>query len=215
MEDLRNATIEDVKAFHKKYYIPNNATLVVSGDFIRDSVKAMIEKYYGEIPAGENIPDPTPMNITLNETKKLYHEDNFARTPQYTMVFPTCEQFSKDAYSLNVLAQLLGRERKLRCIKYSSRRRILHREFLLTIPPWNLRAGYRSPSLQIRVSVSTVLNRQFLKLSKNLKPKNSLRQILKGSKPGSRLTSTTVFQAHCQNQSSWLRTTSLPELRIL
>ncbi len=112
MEDLRNATIEDVKAFHKRYYIPNNATLVVSGDFNTDSVKAMVEKYYGEIPAGENIPDPTPMNITLSETKKLFHEDNFARTPQYTMVFPTCEQFSKDAYSLNVLAQLLGSGKK-------------------------------------------------------------------------------------------------------
>lgn len=112
MEDLRNATIDDVKAFHKKFYIPNNATLVVSGDFNRDSVKAMIEKYYGEIPAGESIPDPAPVNITLNETKKLYHEDNFARTPQYTMVFPTCEQFTRDSYSLNVLAQLLGQGKK-------------------------------------------------------------------------------------------------------
>jgi zinc protease len=112
MEDLQKATIDDVKEFHKKFYIPNNATLVVSGDFNRDTVKAMIEKYYGEIPAGENIMDPKPMNITLDETKKLYHEDSFARTPQYTMVFPTCEQYTKDAYSLNVLAQLLGSGKK-------------------------------------------------------------------------------------------------------
>ncbi|HEX2967537.1 MAG TPA: pitrilysin family protein [Bacteroidales bacterium] len=112
MEDLKNATIDDVKAFHKRFYIPNNATLVISGDFNRDSVKAMIEKYYGEIPSGENIPDPSPMNITLSETKKFYHEDNFARTPQYTMVFPTCEQFTKDSYSLNVLGQLLGQGKK-------------------------------------------------------------------------------------------------------
>lgn len=112
MEDLKNATIDDVKAFHKKFYIPNNATLVVSGDFNRDSVKAMIERYYGEIPAGENIPDPQPMNVSLNETRKLYHEDNFARTPQYTMVYPTCEQFSKDSYSLSVLGQLLGSGKK-------------------------------------------------------------------------------------------------------
>lgn len=108
MEDLKNATIDDVKAFHKKFYIPNNATLVVSGDFNTDSVKALIEKYYGEIPAGESIADPLPMNVTLNETKKLYHEDSFARAPQFTMVFPTCQQMTKDAYTMDVLAQLLG-----------------------------------------------------------------------------------------------------------
>ncbi|HNV67342.1 MAG TPA: pitrilysin family protein, partial [Bacteroidales bacterium] len=108
MADLANATIDDVKDFHKKFYIPNNATLVVSGDYDVAEVKAMIEKYFGEIPAGEELKDPDPMPVTLSETKKIYHEDNFARAPQYTMVFPTVEQFGKDAYSLDVLAQLLG-----------------------------------------------------------------------------------------------------------
>lgn len=112
MEDLENATIEDVKAFHNKYYVPNNATLVVSGDFDTDEVKAMIKKYFGEIPEGEELKKPEPMNITLDETKKLYHEDNFARAPQFTMVYPTCQEFTKDAYSLDVLARLLGEGRK-------------------------------------------------------------------------------------------------------
>ncbi len=108
MEDLANATIDDVKEFHKKYYIPNNATLVVSGDYETEEVKALIEKYFGEIPAGEELMDPEPMLVTLPETKKLYHEDSFARAPQYTMVFPVGVQFTKDSYSLDVLAQLLG-----------------------------------------------------------------------------------------------------------
>ena len=47
-------------------YIPNNATLVVSGDYEVEEVKALIEKYFGEIPAGEELTDPEPMNITLN-----------------------------------------------------------------------------------------------------------------------------------------------------
>jgi zinc protease len=112
MQDLANATVEDVKAFHGKYYVPNNATLVVSGDYDVEEVKALIEKYFGEIPAGEELTDPEPMNITLNETKKLYHEDNFAKAPQYTMVFPSPEQFTKDSYSFEVLAQLLGDGKK-------------------------------------------------------------------------------------------------------
>ena len=112
MEDLANATIEDVKAFHGKFYVPNNATLVVSGDYEVEEVKALIEKYFGEIPAGEELQDPEPMNITLDETKKLYHEDLFAKAPQYTMVFPAPQQFTKDSYSLDVLAQLLGQGKK-------------------------------------------------------------------------------------------------------
>jgi zinc protease len=112
MDDLKNATIDDVKAFHNKFYIPNNATLVVSGDYNPDSVKVLIEKYFGEIPAGEPVKSPEPMNITLSETKKLYHEDNFAKAPQLTMVYPVPQQFTKEAYALDVLGQLLGEGKK-------------------------------------------------------------------------------------------------------
>jgi zinc protease len=112
MEDLTNATVDDVKEFHQKFYVPNNATLVVSGDYDVAEIKALIEKYFGEIPAGSEVKTPEPMNVTLNETKKLWHEDNFARAPQYNMVFPTCPQYTKDSYSLDVLAQLLGRGKK-------------------------------------------------------------------------------------------------------
>ena len=55
MQDLTNATIEDVKAFHKKFYSPNNAYLVIAGDINTQEVKAMVDKYFGEIPGGEKI----------------------------------------------------------------------------------------------------------------------------------------------------------------
>ena len=112
MTDLTNATIEDVKAFHKKYYSPNNATLVISGDFNKDEVKAWIEKYYGEIPKGEQIEKRSPMPVTLSSSVKLFHEDNFAKAPQLTMVFPTVERYSKDSYALNFLGQLLSSSKK-------------------------------------------------------------------------------------------------------
>jgi zinc protease len=112
MEDLQKATVGDVKAFHKRFYAPNNATLVVSGDINKEEVKAMIEKYFGEIPAGEPVEKRSPVPVTLASTIKLYHEDNFARAPRLTMVFPTVEQFSKDSYALDYLAQLLSDGRK-------------------------------------------------------------------------------------------------------
>ena len=108
MEDLFNATVDDVKQFHSKFYVPNNTTLVLAGDFELEEVKPLIEKYFGEIKDGEKVVDMKSQLVNLAETKKLYHEDNFAKTPQLTMVWPTVEDYSKDAYALNFLAQVLG-----------------------------------------------------------------------------------------------------------
>jgi zinc protease len=112
MQDLTNATVEDVKAFHKKFYSPNNAFLVISGDIDKEEVKALVEKYFGEIAAGEKIEKRTPAPASLTSTIKLYHEDNFAKAPQLTMVFPSVEQFSKDSYALDFLADLLANSKK-------------------------------------------------------------------------------------------------------
>ena len=149
MEDLANATIEDVKEFHKKFYIPNNATLVVSGDYETDEIKALIEKYFGEIPAGEELKDPEPVNVTLAETKKRYHEDAFARAPQFTMVYPVTEQYTKDSYSLDVLAQLLGDGKKSPLYK------VLVKERKLTS---NVRAYNQSLEIAGQFEISVTAN---------------------------------------------------------
>ena len=149
MQDLANATVDDVKAFHSKYYVPNNATLVVSGDYDTAEVKALIEKYFGEIPAGEQLEDPKPMNISLSEIKKLYHEDNFAKAPQFTMVFPTYQQYTKDAYSLDVLAKLLGEGKKSPLYK------VLVKEKKLTS---NVRSYNQSQELTGQFDISVTAN---------------------------------------------------------
>jgi zinc protease len=112
MEDLTGASVEDVKAFHKKFYSPNNATLSISGDFNKDEVKAWVEKYFGEILKGENVEKRSPMPTSVASTVKLYHEDSFAKAPQLTMVFPTAERYSKDSYALNFLGDLLANTKK-------------------------------------------------------------------------------------------------------
>jgi len=112
MEDLFNATVEDVKEFHSSFYGPNNATLVVAGDIDMEEAKALVEQYFGEIPGGSPIQDMEPMLVSLEEIVKVYHEDNFAKTPRFTMVWPTVEQYSKDAYALNFLSELLSSGKK-------------------------------------------------------------------------------------------------------
>ena len=112
MEDLQNATVEDVKSFHKKFYSPNNATLIIAGDINKEEVKALVEKYFGEIPKSETIEKRGPMPATLEKTIQLYHEDNFAKAPRLTLVFPTVEQYIKEAYALDYLGDLLSNGKK-------------------------------------------------------------------------------------------------------
>jgi zinc protease len=112
MEDLQNATLTDVHEFYKRWYGPNNATLVVAGDFDEEQTKKMIEKYFGEIKAADKIENMNPMPIVLDETKRAYHEDNFAESPELNIVYPTVEQFTKDSYALDFLGELLAGNKK-------------------------------------------------------------------------------------------------------
>ena len=110
--DLQNATVEDVKEFYDRFYGPNNATLVLAGDFETADAKAMIEKYFGEIKRRQEVEPLEPQRVTLAETKRLYHEDNFATAPQLNMVWPTLEQYTDDAYSLDFLGEILSEGKK-------------------------------------------------------------------------------------------------------
>ena len=108
LEDLQAATIDDVKEFYEKWYGPNNATMVIAGDFDAQQVKGWLEKYFGEIPAkpeGETI---QAQSGQLTENLKLMHEDNFAQLPELRLVFPTIEQGHADSYALDYLGQLLS-----------------------------------------------------------------------------------------------------------
>jgi len=110
--DLQSATIEDVKEFYDKYYGPNNATLVLAGDFETEAAKTLIEKYFGEIKRRQEVAPLEAQRVTLSETKRLYHEDNFATAAQLNMVWPTLEQYQDDAYALDFLGQLLADGKK-------------------------------------------------------------------------------------------------------
>ncbi|RGU57029.1 insulinase family protein [Odoribacter splanchnicus] len=106
--DLHGATVDDIKQFYRKYYAPNNATLVVAGDFDRREVEAMIRKYFGEIPAREEVEPVRPIPVQLEKTSKYVLEDRFANAPGLEMNFSGAEQFHLDAYPLRILALLLS-----------------------------------------------------------------------------------------------------------
>jgi len=112
MADLKNSSLEDVKAYYGHFYGSNNATLVLAGDFNSDSVKLMINKYFGEIKSHGEVAKRSSMIPTLQKTVKLYHEDNFANVPEITMVWPAPQSYQKDSYALDFLAKILADGKK-------------------------------------------------------------------------------------------------------
>lgn len=110
--DLKSATIDDVKEFYAKYYVPNNATLVLAGDFDVKQAKELIRKYFGEIKRGADVEKPAIQPAVLKETKKLVWEDSYARLPQITLTYPTVEAYNKDSYALRYFTTLFATGKK-------------------------------------------------------------------------------------------------------
>jgi zinc protease len=75
-EDIENANMDDVQNFFKQWYPPNNASLVVCGDFDPAVAKDMIQKYFGEIPRGEETAPVTEAPAELTEEKIVRKTDN-------------------------------------------------------------------------------------------------------------------------------------------
>jgi zinc protease len=112
LDDLQNAQLADVKEFFRRWYVPNNVTLVVAGDFDTAQAKKWVEKYFSEIKRGEDVKPMAKRPGMVKETVKFYHEDNFASLPELTMAWTTVEQYHPDSYPLSVLAQYLSRGKK-------------------------------------------------------------------------------------------------------
>lgn len=108
LADLQATTLEDVQAFYKRWYVPNNVTVTLSGDFEITEAKALIAKYFEEIPRGADVEPIQQLAGHLGDIKSYYHEDNFATVPQLTLAWPSAPQFHKDAYALDILTTYLA-----------------------------------------------------------------------------------------------------------
>ncbi len=112
LDDLQNATVSDVQEFFRRWYVPNNVTLVLAGDFDPVQARKWVEKYFNEIKRGDTIQPQQKRPGVVKETVKLAHEDNFARLPELNLVWPTVEELHPDSYALDVLAEYLSRTKK-------------------------------------------------------------------------------------------------------
>jgi len=107
LADLDAATLQDTRDFYSRWYVPNNVTVTLTGDFEVAEAKTLIEKYFGEIPRGEAIEPYAKRPSNLTESVSLMYEDNFATVPQLTMIWPTVEQYHPDSAALDMLVEYL------------------------------------------------------------------------------------------------------------
>lgn len=108
MEHLDNATLNDFLAFNKKFYVPNNATLVVAGDINIAATKKMIADYFGTIPNGKNIERNFPKEdaITTQINAKAY--DPNIQIPAIIAAYRTPSMKTRDSRILDMISTYLS-----------------------------------------------------------------------------------------------------------
>jgi len=105
---IENATMEDVRGFFFKYYVPNNASLVVAGNVTLEQVKRLSEKWFGPIPAGKNPGRKLPSEPAQLSKRTL---EISAKVPANAIykAYHMPGRFDADFYASDLLSDVLSR----------------------------------------------------------------------------------------------------------
>lgn len=117
MADLSAASLADVQSFFRTYYAPNNATLVIAGDFDPSSTKKQVAQYFGGIPRGPAIQRRTTVPpVVIPRDTFLVLEDR-VQLPRLFYTWHSVKDFSKDDAALDILAQVIAGGKNSRLYK--------------------------------------------------------------------------------------------------
>ena len=109
IEDINAARVEDVKAFHRTYYVPNNATLVVAGDIDFDTARALIDEFFAPIPIGDEPPQlPEYVPTEQTEAEIINVDDPLINLPGVLIGYEIPPRVSEDFPALDLLSQILS-----------------------------------------------------------------------------------------------------------
>ena len=109
IEDVNKATLEDVLAFHRNYYVPNNATLVVAGDIDFDKTQSLIDEYFAPIPRGDEPPAlPEFVLADQEEAEYIIIEDPLINIPALLVAYEIPPLAHEDFPALDLLSRVLS-----------------------------------------------------------------------------------------------------------
>ena len=107
MADLQAASIADVKGFHSTYYVPNNATLTLVGDFDTKQAQALVDQYLGRVPAGKPVPRDIAKEPPHKEESRFTVNEAWP-LPAVVVSYHITNDGHPDAYPLHILAKILS-----------------------------------------------------------------------------------------------------------
>lgn len=116
MKDLTAASLEDVKEFFRLYYAPNNASLSIAGDIDPVKTKAMVEKWFGEIPMGKPVPPQDRTMASLAAEKRMTIEDR-VQLPRLYMAWHSPATLTPGDAELDLLSSVLAGGKNSRLYK--------------------------------------------------------------------------------------------------
>ncbi len=108
MKDLENATLEDIKQFFRTYYSPNNASLVVSGDFEPEAARKLIEQYFAPIPPYNHIPQVNRRFTDYNRGEKTIEIKDHVHLPRLHFAYHIPGISDDKIYSCDILSNILN-----------------------------------------------------------------------------------------------------------
>jgi zinc protease len=115
-DDIKSYSMDDVTDFFKKYYAPNNASLVVAGNIDKDEVVSLVVKYFGEIESGKETAHLLQSQKELAQNKTITHEDNVQLERIYLSWLSDCV-YSEDDAALDILSDLMAGSKNSRLYK--------------------------------------------------------------------------------------------------
>jgi zinc protease len=116
MEDLTAATQQDVVEFFKKYYAPNNASLVIAGDIDFTATRALVEKWFSELPRGASVEPVAPPAAMLTEVKRQTITDQVS-LPRLYLGWLTPRFYAPGDAALDVVSSVLAGGKNSRLYK--------------------------------------------------------------------------------------------------
>lgn len=117
MKDIDSAKLSEFQSFFKKYYVPNNACLVISGDIDNNQTKKWIEEYFGDIPKGKPIQRVKIQEDPITKEIKEKEYDSNIQLPLKVFAYRTPGMSNRDSYVLNLISTLLTNGKSSRMYK--------------------------------------------------------------------------------------------------
>jgi zinc protease len=107
LKDIEAATLPDVTQFFKTYYAPNNAAMVVVGDFDPAEAKQLIEKYFAGLPASPKVAQPDLTEPRQEAEKHASRVDPLAKRPALAVAYHMPDRNTPEYYAMGLIDQLL------------------------------------------------------------------------------------------------------------